>query len=111
MLHAPINLFFDLVPIGQIMQIFNENVDYLAYGRILEPVKKVLDMASTIFVTVALMVSIGGSWEVFLGLALMLWCMAYASKPWLSADNKLQKNGNYLGGRLHSYFYECMRGT
>ena len=37
--------------------------------------------------------------------------MSRISKPYLSADNQLHKVGATLWGPIHSYFYECMRGT
>ena len=106
---APVNLFFDVTPVGKILKIFNEEI-HIFRGQLWDPIKHVIGMGSHVIVVLSVMFSIGG-WETLIALCLMAFIMSYVVPPYLSADNQLHKVGGSLWGPIHSYFYECMRGT
>ena len=84
-LEAPVNLFFDVTPIGKILDIFNGDINVFR-GEILDPFSHCMEMLSHIIVVISMMLSIG-SWEVFFGFAIMITLMFRISKPYLHADN------------------------
>ena len=106
---APVNLFFDVTPVGKILKIFNEEINIFR-GQIFEPFKHCVGMASHVVVVCSCMFTIG-VYETLIGLLLMGAVMSYVVPPYISADNQLHKVGSTLWGPIHSYFYECMRGT
>ena len=82
---APINLFFDVTPIGKILQIFTEDMNVFS-GEILEPLRHCMNMFSHIFVVFSIIFTIG-SWEIYVGFAVMVLIMSKLIKPYLTADN------------------------
>ena len=106
---APVNLFFDVTPMGKIIQIFTKDIKVLD-GQILEPLKHCMEMLSHVIVVFSILIAIG-SWEVFVVLGLMFWIMSGFISPYMHADNQLHKVGATLWDPIHSYFHECMRGT
>ena len=84
-LHAPVNNFFDVTPIGKIMTIFSEDLPVF-YGRILEAPMRMMSMISHTLVVFSLMFAIG-DWFLVPCLALMVLLMHWVSKPYLQADN------------------------
>lgn len=108
-LMAPVNLFFDVTPLGKILQIFTEDINVLK-GEILEPLKHCMNMLSHVIVVLSIIIALG-SWEVYIGLSVLVYCINYCIWPYLSADNQLHKVGSTLWGPIRSYFHECMRGT
>ena len=108
-LFAPINLFFDVTPIGKILQIFTEDMNVFQ-GQIIEPIQHCSEMVSHVIVVFSIMFAVG-SWEIIVGFGLLFWMMRKISQPYLHADNQLHKVGSTLWGPIHSYFHECMRGT
>lgn len=108
-MQAPVNLFFDVTPIGRILRIFTVDMSVFR-GSILDPLIECSQMLSKVFVVLTLLLSFG-SWEVYLALALMACYMATVATPYLRTDNYLHKIGATLDSPVWSYFYECMRGT
>ena len=106
---APVNLFFDVTPIGKILQIFTEDMNVFQ-GEILEPLKHCMEMLSHVIVVSSILLTVG-SVEVVLGFILMVYLCSKVARPYLHADNQLHKVGSTLWGPIHSYFHECMRGT
>ena len=108
-LMAPVNLFFDVTPLGKILQIFTDDMNVFR-GEILEPLQHMMNMGSHVVLVLFFFLTMG-SWEVYLGLAIMGLCINYCIWPYLAADNQLHKVGSTLWSPIHSYFHECMRGT
>ena len=106
---APVNLFFDVTPLGKILKIFNEDM-HVFMGQIIEPIKHCSEMLSHVVVVLSMLVTIG-SWEIVFGFVMLAYLFRKISKPYMAADNQLHKVGSTLHGPMHSYFHECMRGT
>lgn len=106
---APVNLFFDVTPVGKILEIFQEKMNVFR-GCLFDPLKHCLGMGSHVVVVLSLMFCIGG-WETTLGVIFIGYLMIKFVPPYLSCDNQLHRVGSTLWGPIHSYFYECMRGT
>ena len=106
---APINLFFDVTPLGKILQIFTEDM-HCFKGEIVMPLEHCMNMITHMFVVVSLMFSIA-DWEVLIGFTILAICMRYATMPYWVADNQLCKVWATLWSPVESYFHECMRGT
>ena len=106
---APVNLFFDVTPVGKILKIFNEEV-HIFRGNLWWPLIHIIGMISHVVVVLTTMFSIGG-WETCIALCLMVFMMSFVIPPFMSADNQLHRVSSSLWGPIHSYFYECMRGT
>ena len=84
-LFAPINLFFDVTPIGKILQIFTEDMNVFQ-GQIIEPIQHCSEMVSHVIVVFSIMFAVG-SWEIIVGFGLLIWIMRKISQPYLHADN------------------------
>lgn len=108
-LRAPVNLFFDITPIGKIMKIFNEDINVFQH-QILPPITHSIDKLSHFAVVFYMMWLISVS-ELLIGLVVVAILVRIVSKPYLYADNQLHKIGRNLWEPIHSYFYESMRGT
>lgn len=106
---APVNLFFDITPIGKILKIFTDDM-HVFQGRMIDTLQGVIGIGSHIVVVFSIL-TVLSTWDICLGFLLVLYLMLKISKPFLRADNQLHKVGSTLHGPIHSYFYECMRGT
>jgi ABC-type multidrug transport system fused ATPase/permease subunit len=106
---APVNTFFDVTPVGKILKIFQEEINIFR-NHLFDPVKHIIGMLSHVVVVLSFMFAIG-FWETLAGLCIMGTLFSYIMPCYLSADNQLHKVGSTLWGPIHSYFYECMRGT
>jgi len=56
---APVNLFFDVTPVGKILKIFNEEINIFK-GQLFEPLKHCIGMGSHVVVVVSVMFAVGG---------------------------------------------------
>ena len=108
-LHAPVNNFFDVTPIGKIMTIFSEDLPVF-YGRILEAPMRMMSMISHTLVVFSLMFAIG-DWFLVPCLALMVLLMHWVSKPYLQADNQLWMVHFSIWVPFRSRVHEAIRGT
>ena len=107
-LYAPVNLFFDVTPIGKILEIFNgdihvfEHMDGALWGMV---------EISAHFIVVFTSMFQFATTEVLIFLPLFFYAIYHISKPYLAIDNQLHRVGGTIGGPMYSYFYESMRGT
>ena len=83
---APVNIFFDVTPIGKIMRIFTEDLNVF-YGRILDAPKGIMELLISIFVSLSIMFSIGGYEYVIPTILLMFMIMYQLSVPFGMLDN------------------------
>ena len=74
-LNAPMNLFFDVTPIGKIMRIFTEDLNVF-YGRILDSPKGIMELLISIFVSLSIMFSIG-NYEYVIPTILVMFMIMY----------------------------------
>ena len=108
-LFAPVNLFFDVTPIGKILSIFNGDLQVF-YGQILEPFHIMIEISAHVIVVLSIFCTIG-NWYVFFILCFMAYIMSFLTERYLAIDNSLHKVGNSLWTPVRSYFHESMRGT
>ena len=98
-LRAPVNIFFDVTPIGKIMQIFTEDL-HVFYGRILDAPKEIINLLCEILVSISIMFAIGSFFVPPL-LGLMAYLMYCICKPFLYADNQLHS----VAKSVHTKWY------
>ena len=109
-LQAPVNLFFDVTPIGKILSIFNGDLDVF-YGEILNPLGNIFDMSAHILVVLASFFAIG-NFSVTIGTFIfIIYLIRKVSKLFVSAGNQISKVGDTLWTPVRSYFHEALRGT
>ena len=108
-LHAPVNVFFDVTPVGKILNIFTRNMNVF-YGQIVEPLNHMMNMTSHVLVVLYYLFVIGNWSIVITVLAIMYIAGKKIATPYLHADNQLHKVGSTLWTPIHSYFHESMRG-
>jgi ABC-type multidrug transport system fused ATPase/permease subunit len=106
---APVNTFFDITPVGKILKIFQDEINIFR-NHLFDPIKHIFGMLSHVVVVLSTMFLIGFS-ETMIGMAFMFMLMQMIVPRYNAADNQLHKVGSTLWGPIHSYFYECMRGT
>ena len=83
---APVNIFFDVTPLGKIMRIFTEDLNVF-FGQILDVPKRMMDLVCSIFVSISLMFTIGGYEYVIPSIIVMFWLMHKLSVPFEKLDN------------------------
>lgn len=106
---APVNLFFDITPVGKILHIFQDEINIFR-NHLFDPLKHIIGMLSHVIVVSSFMLSMG-FWESIIGFTIIALIFYQFVPFFMVADNHLHKVGGTLWGPIHSYFYECMRGT
>jgi len=106
---APVNTFFDVTPMGKIMNIFMGGLGVFEH-QVLEAPNRMFEMLSHVIVVLSMMFAIG-NWFILVPLfSLMIFLGRRVSKPYIYADNQLHKVGQTIWSPIHSYFHESMRG-
>ena len=106
---APVNIFFDVTPLGKIVKIFMEDLNVF-YGQVLDCPNAMFEMGSHLLVVLSMMFAIG-NWNILVPMfSMMIYLGQKISKPYTYADNQLHKVGATLWTPIHSYFHESMRG-
>ena len=108
-LKAPVNTFFDVTPLGKIVNIFMSNLNVF-YGSVLDAPRGIFEMLSHVLVVFSVLFSIGNCYLLVPMLCVMLYLGRQISKPYTYADNQLHKVGSTIWTPIHSYFHEAMRG-
>ena len=89
---APVNTFFDVTPMGKIMNIFMDDLNVF-YGQVLDAPNAMFEMLSHVVVVLSIMFAIG-NWYILVPMfSLMLILARHVSKPYIHADNQLHKVG------------------
>ena len=83
---APVNIFFDVTPIGKIMRIFTEDLNVF-FGQVLDLPKRIMNLLVSIFVSISIMFSIGGYEYVIPCIIVMFMLMHKFSVPFAKLDN------------------------
>jgi len=108
-MHAPVNTFFDVTPVGKILKLFQDDINVFGYS-LLEPILEITSGSANIVYVASVMLSIG-FWETLVTFVFFAVFCSQVVTPYLAFDSQLQKVGSTLWGPIHSYFYECMSGT
>ena len=85
-LKAPVNIFFDVTPVGKILNIFTRNM-MVFYGQIIEPLNHMMNMTSHVLVVLYFLFTIGNAAIVITTLAIMYIATKKIATPYLYADN------------------------
>ena len=85
-LKAPVNTFFDVTPVGKILNIFTRNM-MVFYGQIIEPLNHMMNMTSHVLVVLYFLFAIGNTAIVISILAIMYIAARKIATPYLYADN------------------------
>ena len=85
-LKAPVNIFFDVTPVGKILNIFTRNMNVF-YGQIVEPLNHMMNMASHVLVVLYYLFTIGNWSIVITVLTVMYIAGVKIATPYLYADN------------------------
>jgi ABC-type multidrug transport system fused ATPase/permease subunit len=107
-MHAPINLFFDVTPIGTILRRFRDDIQVFKEHFMHAP-SWCFDMSSH-YATMIFYYYLMGCWEGPLAMFMGFWVLSYITAPYLAIDNQLHKNGSLIWTPIISYFHESMRG-
>ena len=75
-----------------------------------DPVQYIIDMFSHVVIVTSFMLTLG-FWETIIGISIFIMFCNRFMPVYLSSDNQLHKIGGIIWSPIHSYFYECMRGT
>ena len=75
-----------------------------------DPVQYIIDMFSHVVIVTSFMLTLG-FWETIIGISIFIMFCNKFMPVYLSSDNQLHKIGGIIWSPIHSYFYECMRGT
>ena len=83
---APVNIFFDVTPLGKIVKIFMEDLNVF-YGQVLDCPNAMFEMGSHLLVVLSMMFAIG-NWHILVPMfTMMIYIGSKISKPYTYADN------------------------
>ena len=105
---APVNLFFDITPVGKILNIFQSEIHIFRH-HLFDPLQHIIGMCSHVVLVCSVMLSLG-FWESIIGFTIIGIVMSRYVPYYYAAEKYLCKIGGTIWGPIHSYFYECMRG-
>ena len=87
---APVNLFFDVTPLGKILLIFNEDLQKFN-NLAIECTRRNLEMLAHLVVVLWILLSLS-DWYIYLILAFMVYMIYIVAYPYMCADNMFWKN-------------------
>ena len=82
---APVNLFFDITPIGKILKIFTDDMNVFN-GRFVREIDIIIEIGSHIVVVFSVL-TVLSTWDILFGFIFVIIIMGLISKPYLAADN------------------------
>lgn len=83
---APVNIFFDVTPVGKILNIFTSKMNVF-YGEIIEPLNHMMNMTSHVLVVFYFLFSVGNPTIVIPCVAGIFYLMRKISIPYIHCDN------------------------
>ena len=107
-MNAPINLFFDVTPIGTILKRFRDDMEVFR-SEMLNTPSWLFDMTSH-WVTVLVMYLVAGMYEGVVATILGFGLLYYFMSSKLAIDNMLHKTKSIVSAPFTSYIHESMRG-
>ena len=107
-MNAPINLFFDVTPIGMIINRIRGDIDVFR-GCMIEVPQWICDMASHFVYIMILFMSLNCAPLVLFLLGIYYLVYKFAM-PMIRVRTKIDKIGHTIHSPIDSYFHESMRG-
>ena len=104
---APINLFFDVTPVGKVFQRFSEDINVFN-GAIFWGFRRIMGNVTYLLFLFHLLISIS-NW-LFVFFFMLSWLAYYVVRPYLAADNQLHRVGHPLHTQGGSYLDSAVRG-
>ena len=109
LLHASVNNFYDVSPIGKIITIYS--ADQLAVSVFLfNPIRRLMDAIAPSIVVISLFFMIANFFTVLVCLALIIYIIRLISLPYTYFDNQLWMLRFRLENRQFSSVHEMLRG-
>lgn len=105
---APINLFFDVTPIGLIINRIRGDI-HVFRGCLIEVPGWICDMSSHFIYILLLFISMN-SFELVLTLLIVYWLIYKVAMPMIELRSQVDKIGHVIHSPIDSYFHESMRG-
>ena len=106
---APINLFFDVTPLGKILGIFQDEINIFRQG-LFKPLRDTAIPAITVFYNIALMMQIG-IWETLIGMTTLIISWYYVYKYFSVTSIQMARIRMLLDCKTNSNFYQGLRGA
>ena len=107
-MNAPVNLFFDITPVGKLFQMFSDDI-HVFDGRILHGFNRILNDGFRLLSVFVILINL--SYWVILFLACFMVLFYYIVKPYLCIDNQLHRVGHTLHAPMHSFMDQALRGN
>ena len=107
-MNAPINLFFDVTPVGKIFKRFSDDI-HVFNGAIFHGFRRIFGDVTYLIFIFSLLLQFS-SWILVFTLALILICYQVV-KPFLYVDNQLHRVGHALHSPMESYMDQALRGN
>ena len=106
---APVNLFFDVTPLGKILGIFQYEINIFR-EKLFHPLRYCVTPAITFIYYLALMMELGLV-ETMICLLIFSYLFVYISKPTMTAGLHILRIRDLLNCKAISYFWESLRGA
>ena len=107
-MNAPINLFFDVTPVGKIFKRFSDDI-HVFNGGIFHGFRRIFGDVTYLIFLFSLMLQFS-SWILIFSLVLICLCYQFV-KPYLYIDNQLHRVGHALHSPMESYMDQALRGN
>ena len=107
-MNAPVNLFFDITPVGKLFQMFSDDI-HVFDGRILHGFNRIFNDGFRLFSVFFILINL--SYWVILFLVCFMVLFYFIVKPYLCIDNQLHRVGHTLHAPMHSFVDQALRGN
>ena len=105
---APINLFFDITPVGKVFQRFSEDL-HVFDGEVFHGFRRIFGCVTYLFFLFSMLLRFSGWLVVF---TVLFICMSYyVVKPFICVDNQLHRIGHAMHSPMSSYEDQALRGN
>ena len=110
MIFAPVNLFFDITPLGKIYQIFINEM-HVVYGTGFEIVSNIVERLSGMIVLLSVIFTIQGGYCMFPVFILVVFLMYRVYIPDAYNNTQIVPIIRFIGEKEGSFMSETIRGT
>ena len=110
MIFAPVNLFFDITPLGKIYQIFINEM-HVVYGTGFEIVSNIVERLSGMIVLLSVIFTIQGGYCMFPVFIFVIYLMYRVYIPDAYNNTQIVPIIRFIGEKEGSFTSETIRGT